>query len=64
MRSDLAKEWGDVSTVRGGRGRGKIIGESEAVVGIEQWTGFAVRPLVDAEKCWTETVSFRPKEGR
>jgi hypothetical protein len=23
-----------------------------------------VRPLVDAEKCWTKTVSFRLKEGR
>ena len=23
-----------------------------------------MRPLVDAEKCRTETVSFRPKEGR
>jgi hypothetical protein len=35
LRSDLVKEWGDVSTVRGGRGQGKNIRESEAVVGIE-----------------------------
>ena len=35
LRSDLAKEWGDVSTVRGGPCRGKNIRESEAVVGIE-----------------------------
>jgi hypothetical protein len=64
LRSDLAEEWGDVSTVRGGRCRDKNIRESEAVVGIEQWAGFAVRPLIDAEKCRIEAVSFRPKEGR
>jgi hypothetical protein len=32
---DLAKEWGDVSTVRAGRCRGKNIRESEAIVGIK-----------------------------
>jgi hypothetical protein len=35
LRSDLAKEWSDVSTIRGGRYRGKNIRESEAVVRIE-----------------------------
>ena len=35
LRSDLAKEWGDVSTVRGGRCRGKNTRELGAVIGIE-----------------------------
>jgi hypothetical protein len=64
LGSDLAKEWGDVRTVRGGRCRSKNVRKSKAVVGIEKWAGFAVHLLVDAEECRTETVSFGPIQGR
>ena len=64
LESDLAKEWGDVRTVRGGWCQSKNVRKSKAFVGIEKWAGFAVYLLVDAEECRTETVSFGPKQGR
>ena len=36
LRSDLAKKWGDASTVRGGLCRSKNVRKSKAVVGIEK----------------------------
>jgi hypothetical protein len=59
LRSDLAKEWGDMSTVR----RSPNVRKSKAVVGIEKWAGFAVHLLIDLEECRTETLSFGPKKG-
>jgi len=64
LRSDLAKEWGDVSTVGGGRCRSKNFRKSKAVVGIEKWAGFPMRLLVDVEERRIETVSFGSKQGR
>jgi hypothetical protein len=61
LRSDLAKKWGDVSTIRGGRCRSKDVRKSKAIVGIEKWAGFAMHLLVDAEECRAEIVSFGPK---
>jgi hypothetical protein len=37
LGSDLAKEWGDVSSVRGGQCRSKNARESKAVIGMEKW---------------------------
>jgi hypothetical protein len=59
LRSNLAKEWGDMGTVR----RSQNVRESKAVVGIEKRAGFAMHLLVDAEECRTETLSFGPKKG-
>ena len=64
LRSDLAKEWGDVSTVCGGRCRSQNVRKSKAVVGIEKWAGFPMHLLVDAEECRIETVSFGSKLRR
>src|SRR6266487_18529 len=57
LRSDLAKEWGDVRTVCGGCCRSKNIRKPKAVVGIEKWAGFPMRLLVDAEERQIGTVS-------
>jgi hypothetical protein len=51
----LAKERGDVSTVR----RSPNVRKSKAVA-IEKWAGFAMYLVVDAKKCRTETLSFGP----
>jgi hypothetical protein len=64
LGSDLAKEWGDVSTICGGGYRSKNVRKSKAVVGIEKWACFAVCLLTELEECRTETVSFRSKQGR
>jgi hypothetical protein len=64
LGSDLAKEWGDVSTVCGGQCRSKNVRKSKAVVGIEKWACFAVHLLIELKECRTETVSFGSKQGR
>ena len=64
LGSDLAKEWGDVRTTRGRQSRNKNAGKSKAVVGIQQWAGFAVHLLVGTEECRTEIFPFGEKQGR
>jgi hypothetical protein len=64
LRSDITEEWGDVSTFGGGRCPSKNVRELEAIFRIEEWGGFAVCLLVDAEECWAETVPFGPKQAR
>jgi hypothetical protein len=56
MGSDLAKEWGDVSTVR----RIPNVRKLKAVVRIKKWAGFAVYLLIDLKECRTESLSFEP----
>jgi hypothetical protein len=50
LRFDLAKEWGDMSTIYGGRYRSKNIRKSKAVIRIEKWAGFPIGLLVNAEE--------------
>jgi hypothetical protein len=63
LESDLAKEWGDMRTVRSRRYQSKNVRKSKAVFGIEKWAGFVVHLLIDPEECRTETVSFKSKKG-
>jgi hypothetical protein len=60
LGSDLEEERGNVSTVR----RIPNVGESKTIIGIEKWACFAMRLLIELEKCWTEAVSSGSKQGR
>jgi hypothetical protein len=60
LGSDLEEERGNVSTVC----QIPNIGESKTIIGIEKWACFAMRLLIELEKCWTETVSSGSKQGR
>lgn len=53
LGSDLMKEWGDVGPVSGRRYGGEYSRESEAILGIEYYVGFAVHSLIDTEESWT-----------
>jgi hypothetical protein len=64
LGSDLAKEWGDVSTICGRRYRSINVREYKAVVGIEKWACFAMRLLVKLEECRAETVFAGSEQGR
>jgi hypothetical protein len=64
LGSDLAKEWGHVSTICGGRYPNKNVRVSKAVVGIEKWACFAVRLLIELEEYRAETVSAGSEQGR
>jgi hypothetical protein len=61
LRFDLAKEWGDINIVRGGRYRSKNIRKSKAIIKIEKWVGLAMRLFIDAKEYRIEIVFFETK---